>query len=120
SYPAAGFQMVGLQDEATRTVRPALRVLLAGVALLLLLATVNVSSLQFARALQRDEEFAVRAALGAGGGRLVRLLLAEGLVLALAAGVVALGIAQLGLDILVSRLPSSIPRLAAVHLDPRA
>ena len=120
SYPAAGFQMVGLQDEATRTVRPALGVLLAGVALLLLIATVNVSSLQFARALQRDEEFAVRAALGAGGGRLVRLLLAEGLVLALAAGVVALGIAQLGLDVLISRLPSSIPRLAAVHLDPRA
>ena len=120
SYPAAGFQMVGLQNEATRAVRPALGVLLAGVALLLLIATVNVSSLQFARALQRDEEFAVRVALGAGGARLVRQLVAEGLVLAGVAGVVALGIAELGLEALRARLPSSVPRLAAVHLDPRA
>jgi putative ABC transport system permease protein len=119
-YSAPGFQMVRLQNEVTRPVRPALGVLLAGVVLLLLIATANVASLQLARAHQRDEEFAVRAALGAGAGRLMRQLMAEGLVLAAVAGVLALVVADVGLRELVSSLPGSIPRLSAVHLDLRA
>ncbi|HEY6224978.1 MAG TPA: ABC transporter permease, partial [Gemmatimonadales bacterium] len=119
-YPAAGFQLVQLQHEATRAVRPALGALLAGVLLLLVIAAANVSGLQLARALQRDEEFAIRAALGAGSGRLTRLLLAEGLVLAGVGGIIGLAIAKLGLLELVGRLPATVPRLAAVRLDVRA
>ncbi len=119
-YPAAGFQLVQLQHEATRAVRPALGALLAAVLLLLVIAAVNVSGLQLARAFQRDEEFAIRAALGAGSGRLTRQLLAEGLVLAAVAGVVGLVVAKVGLIQLVSRLPATLPRLAAVQLDLRA
>lgn len=119
-YPAAGFQLVPLQQEATREVRPALGALLAGVTLLLVIAAVNVGGLQLARALQRDEEFAIRSALGAAGVRLTRQLLAEGLVLAAAGGAVGLLVAKVGLIELLSRLPATMPRLAAVRLDWRA
>ncbi|HKE89766.1 MAG TPA: ADOP family duplicated permease [Gemmatimonadales bacterium] len=119
-YPAAGFQLVSLQREAAREVRPALGALLAAVLLLLVIAAVNVSGLQLARALRRDEEFAIRAALGAGSGRLTRLLLAEGLVLAGVGGVIGLVVAKIGLLELVGRLPATVPRLTAVHLDARA
>ena len=119
-YPGSGFQLVPLQREATRDVRPALGALLAAVVLLLVIAAINVSGLQLARALQRDEEFAIRAALGAGSGRLTRQLLAEGLVLAAVGGFVGLVIAKLGLMQLVGRLPATVPRLAAVHLNLRA
>ncbi|HEY2804686.1 MAG TPA: ABC transporter permease [Gemmatimonadales bacterium] len=119
-YPARGFQMVGLQAEATRGVRPALGALLAGVALLLIIAAVNVSGLQLARALRRDEEFSIRAALGAGSGRLTRQLVAEGLVLASVALVIGLVVAKVGLVELINRLPARVPRLSAVRLDYRA
>ncbi len=119
-YPAQGFQLVGLQREASRQVRPALIALLAGVGLLLLIAAANVGGLQLARALRRDEEFAVRTALGAGAGRLTRQLLAEGLVLACIASIVGLAAAKLGIAELLKHLPPSIPRLDAVTLDPRA
>lgn len=119
-YPGSGFQLVQLQREATRDVRPALGALLAAVALLLVIAAVNVSGLQLARALQRGEEFAIRTALGAGSGRLTRQLLAEGLVLAAVGGIVGLVVAKVGLIQLVGRLPATVPRLAAVHLDLRA
>ncbi|HXJ30974.1 MAG TPA: ABC transporter permease [Gemmatimonadales bacterium] len=119
-YPAAGFQLVQLQHEATREVRPALGALLAAVVLLLVIAAANVSGLQLARAFKRDEEFAIRAALGAGSGRLTRQLLAEGLVLAAVAGVVGLVVAKVGLIQLVGRLPATVPRLGAVQLDLRA
>ena len=119
-YPAPGMQIVQAQREATKDIRPALNALLVAVLLLLLIATVNVAGLQLARAVQRDEEFAIRAALGAGGGRLTRQLLAEGLVLAVVAGAIAWMVARVGLSQLVGRLPQTMPRLAAVHLDVRA
>lgn len=119
-YPVEGMQIVQEQREATRDIRPALVALLVAVVLLLVIATVNVGGLQLARALQRDEEFAVRSALGAGGGRLTRLLLAEGLVLASVAGVVGWVVARVGIVQLVNRLPATIPRLGAIHLDARA
>jgi putative ABC transport system permease protein len=119
-YPAAGFYLVQVQEDVTRAVRPALTALLVAVALLLIIATVNVGGLQLARALQRDEEFSIRTALGAGSGRLTRQLLAEGLVLAVVAGVTGWIFAIAGVGQLVHRLPASMPRLAAVHLDVRA
>ena len=119
-YPGPGLQLVPAQEEVTRSIRPALTALLAAVGLLLLIATVNVSGLQLARALRREKEFAVRAALGAGAGRLTRQLVAEGVVLAVASGLTGLLLAQVGLVQLVARLPQTLPRLSAVHLDFRA
>ena len=118
-YPSTGFHLVQIQEDVTRRVRPALTALLVAVALLLVIATVNVGGLQLARALQREEEFSIRAALGAAGARLTRLLLAEGLILAAVAGVTGWLFAMAGLGQLVQRLPATMPRLAAVHLDMR-
>jgi predicted permease len=118
-YAASGFQLVSLQRQASSDVRSVLLVLLAGVGLLLIIATVSTSTFQLARALRRDEEFSVRVALGASGGRLARQLIAEGVILAAVASVMALTLAWTGLRAVVSRLPATMPRVSAIHLDYR-
>ncbi|HVZ49719.1 MAG TPA: ABC transporter permease [Gemmatimonadaceae bacterium] len=119
-YESPGFGLEQLQHAVVRPVAPALAALLVAVALLLAIATVNVGGLQLARALQRDEEFAVRSALGAGAGRLMRLLVAEGLVLAAVASLCGWVVAALGVRTLVDHLPAGVPNAAAIHLDARA
>lgn len=119
-YASPGVGLEQLQKAVVRPIAPALVALLVAVALLLTIATVNVGGLQLARALQRDEEFAVRAALGAGTGRLTRLLLAEGLVLALVAGVCGWLVAGAGVRMLAAGLPAGVPRADAIQLDARA
>ena len=119
-YPSHAVITGALQDEVTLGVRPTVIALLVAVALLLAIATVNVGGLQLARAIERDEEFAVRTAFGASAGRLARQLLAEGLVVALVAGTCGWGVAVAGIGALASRMPAGIPRAAAIHLDPRA
>ena len=116
-YPAAGMIVVPLQEEVTRSFRPALLAVIGAATLVLLIAAANVANLQLARAMRREGEFAVRAALGAGRARLTRQLLAEGLLLAALGGVVGLVVAQVALPALRSRLPETLPRLAAVRLD---
>ncbi len=118
-YPAVGLTLSPLQATVARRVKPALVALLVAVSLLLVIAAVNVGGLQLARAMLREEEFAVRTALGAARWRLTRMLLAEGLVLAFLAGIGGWFIARLGVAALVQRLPA-MPRLSAVHLDARA
>jgi putative ABC transport system permease protein len=116
-YPAAGAIVVSLGDAAMRGTRPVLWAVLGASALVLLIAAANVTNLQLARAMRRDEEFAIRAALGAGRGRLTAQLLAEGLVVATIGGVFGLLIARVTLGTLISWLPPTMPRLSAIHLD---
>jgi putative ABC transport system permease protein len=104
----------------TADVKPAILVLLAAVALLLITATANVASLQLARATVRRREMAVRAAIGAGQRRIVRQLLIESAIVGLcggAGGVVLAGVVQ---RVLPWLLPDGFPRLDAVALDLRA
>jgi putative ABC transport system permease protein len=108
-----------LHDRIVRDVRPALLVLLAAVALVLLIACVNVANLLVARACGRMREVAVRAALGAGRVRLVRQFLAESLVLGVAGGIGGLLFAYWATRALIGLGPDSIPRLAEVTTDER-
>ena len=116
-YPAVGAIVVSLGDAAMRGARPVLWAVLGASALVLLIAAANVANLQLARAMRREEEFAIRAALGAGRGRLMAQLLAEGLVLAMIGGAVGLVVARVTLGALIGWLPPAMPRLSAIRLD---
>jgi predicted permease len=97
--------------------RSTLYLLFGAVGLVLLIACVNVASLLLTRAITRERELAVRAALGAGRGRLVRQCLTESAVLGLAGGALGLFLASVGLRPFVAFWPGSLPRAAEVHLD---
>ena len=119
-YPAAGTIVEPLGDATMGSSRPVLWAVLGASILVLLIAGANVANLQLARALRREEEFAIRSALGAGRGRLTAQLVAEGIVLALIGGVVGMLVARATLGALVSRLPATMPRLGAIGLDTTA
>ena len=100
-----------------RQTRAALVVLLIAVGLLLAVACVNAANLLVARASSRVQEFGIRQALGAGRGRLVRQLVIESLVLAVASGAAGLAVAALGVEGLRAILPAGVPRAAQLSLD---
>jgi len=106
-----------LTEEVFGDVRPALRIIVAAVALLLLITCVNVASLVLIRASGRMSELAVRASLGATRWRIVRQLLIEGVVLAMVGGAIAVVIAAGALRALVALAPTQLPRIESVHLD---
>jgi hypothetical protein len=110
-------RLEGVQSELTNRVRPTLTVLMGAVVLLLVLACENVANLTLARASSRVREIAVRRALGATRGRLVRQLLVESLVVAIAGGGAALAALAWSKNWIVAMMPDDLPRLTEVHFD---
>lgn len=112
-----GAHVVPLKEKTSRSSRQGLFFLLACVGAVLAIASANIAGLQLARAANRRQEFAVRTALGAGRGRLVRQLLTEGLVLASVSALLGGGLAYLAVHV-IARLPhTSLPLLERVSLD---
>ncbi|MGH9907597.1 MAG: ABC transporter permease, partial [Pyrinomonadaceae bacterium] len=108
-----------LKDAMVGDVRRMLFVLLGGVAFVLLIASVNVANLSLSRAATRGSEMAIRAALGAGHGRIIRQLLTENLLLAAAGGVLGVLLAWTGVDLLLAIGSENLPRLQEVKIDTR-
>ena len=122
-YPEAnagsGVRVTDMQREIVGDVRPALLVLLVSVAFVLLIACVNVANLLLARAATRGREMALRTALGATRGRVVRQMLTESLLLSTLGGGAGLLVALWAIPILVAINPGNIPRAAEINLDAR-
>jgi len=116
-YSSVGAWVVPLKDQVTAQYRPALLALSAAVLIMLAIAIANVANLQLARLVRRDEEFAIRTALGASSPRIARQLLTEASLIAVLGGTAGVLIAALAVPALVSRLPAGLPRIGAIHLD---
>jgi putative ABC transport system permease protein len=115
------YEVLALRDALLGDTEGPLLLLLAAVGCVLLIACANVGNLMLARALGRQQELAVRLALGASRARLAAQILAEGLVLAVAGGLAGIAIAWWAAPIVAARLPSAaaVPGLAQVGIDGR-
>jgi predicted permease len=108
-----------MRDDMVSNVRLTLYVLLGAVCLVLLIACANVATLLLAKATARTREIAIRAAVGAGRGRIIRQLITESLLLSFVAGAAGLMVAVAGLKALIAIAPANVPRLNEASIDGR-
>jgi predicted permease len=112
-------QLVSYREDVIGNLQPILLALFAAVGFVLLIACANVANLALARSTARTNEFGIRAALGAGRGKIIRQLLTEGLLLSLAGGAIGLTVASAATDAGIAVLPSALPPLAQIQLNTR-
>ena len=110
-------EIVPLQQSLVGKVRPMLVVLMAAVILIVFVVSLNIGSLLLARASGRQQEMAVRAAMGASGGRMIRQMLTESLLLAFIGGIAGLTTAAIALKVVLRFVPANLPRLGEVNID---
>ena len=118
-YGELPYQLVvrPLQEETVEQSRPLLRTLFLAVAVVLLIACVNLAGLMLVRAIRRQREIAVRLALGARTAALLRQTLLESLVLSVSGGLLGLALAGLALRVGKNLLPESLPRISEIALN---
>lgn len=119
SRNVTNYRVEPLKTVLTGDARPALLLLVAAVVVVLLVAIGNVANLLLASVAEREREMAVRAALGAGRGRIIRQLVTEGLMLALAGAVVGWIFATWATRALVNLAPANLPRVTEIRMDLR-
>lgn len=123
AYPAIDSDktanIIPLKEEMVGNMRPILLILLGAVGFVLLIACVNVANLLLARSTARQQEFAIRIALGAGHQRVVRQLLTESILLSFVGGVLGLILAKFGTAAALKAMPVTMPRSENIGLDPR-
>lgn len=109
--------LLSLHDRVVANSRSALLILFGAVGLVLLIACANFANLLLARAAARRQELVIRAALGAGRGRLIRQMLTESTVLSMVGGAGGLVLAMWGVDVLTALKPANLPRLSSIGID---
>ena len=109
-----------LKQQVIGSIGSVLWVVMATVGLVMLIACTNVANLLLVRAESRHQELAIRAALGAGRGRIARELLVESVSLGLIGGILGVGVASAGLRLLIAIGPPNLPRLSEIALDARS
>jgi putative ABC transport system permease protein len=120
-YPATdinqGAWLVPLQEELVGTFEPAILLLMGATGAVLLIVCANIANLQLARGASRQKEVAIRSALGASRGRIIRQMLVESIVLSIVGGACGLLVASLAKDLLIGLAPAGVPRISETRLD---
>ncbi len=111
--------LVPLQEQITGRSRTGLQLMLAAVGAVLLIGCVNIANLLLARATTRRREMAIRSAIGASSGRLVRQMLVESLLISGLGGLAGIMIAYAAMRVILASAPVDLPRLDEIHLDAR-